>query len=96
MLDQFEKEHSISGYMVFTMDVGFSSPLSDLSNAIKCTEDILMEYYGVNDRDTVEIRLRKYLVHKGDEFMKISIYPSRRKNVDLRLNYRKGEAICGL
>lgn len=74
---------NLSGNLTFCMEVGFSSPLSDLSNAMKAIEDVLSEYFGFNDRQIVRIELDKLLVNKGDEYMKITIKKSR-KNIDRR------------
>ena len=96
LLEQYPPDVAMGGYLSMKMDCGFSSPLADLSNAIKATEDIIMEYYGLNDRHIVSINMRKYLVYKGDEFINVRIVKSRRKNVDLRRFYKRGEGICGM
>lgn len=86
----------MDGYLSLTMNCGFSSSLSDLSNAIKATEDVVMEYHGLNDRNIVDIKMKKYLVYKGDEFIVFKLTKSRRKNVDLRKYYKRGEEVCGM
>lgn len=96
LLQEYQKEHGIHGNMVMYLSVGFSSKAADLSNALKAIEDVLMEYFGMDDKRTVDIHLRKYYVYRGDEFIKVKITRSRRKNVDLRLNYKKGDNPCGL
>jgi len=90
LLKEYDKKiYNLDGNLNMTMDVGFSSPLSDLSNAIKAIEDIVAEYFSFNDRMIVEIHMRKFLVHKGDEFIQIDLKKSRRRKIDLRLKKRK-------
>lgn len=81
---------SLKGNLVLSMEVGFSSPLSDLSNAIKSTEDVLAEYFSFNDRMIVSIKMNKYLVNKGSEYMIIKINKTN-KNIDRRVKYVKGK-----
>ena len=76
-------KYKLNGNLKLAMTVGFSSPLSDLSNSIKGIEDVLAEYLGINDRQIVAIELNKVLVNKGDEFMDISLSKVNR-NIDLR------------
>jgi len=78
------------------MSLGFSSKASDLSNGLKAAEDVIMEYFGMDDKYTVDIQLTKYYVYRGDEFMKVTLTPNRRKNVDLRRFYKKGDSVCGM
>lgn len=73
----------LSGNLVMDMEVGFSSPLNDLSNSIKGTEDILAEWLGFNDRQIVTMVLNKFLVKKGDEYIKVTLRKTK-KNVDRR------------
>lgn len=65
------------------IEVGFSSPLSDLSNCNKGIEDIVAEYFEFNDRMIIDIVLVKYLVDKGKEYINLSV-KSTRRNYDLR------------
>ncbi len=91
LLKEYDKKiYNLDGNLSLTMDVGFSSPLSDLSNAIKATEDLIAEYFSFNDRFVVEIHMRKFLVHKGNEFINIDLKKSRRRKIDLRLTTKKG------
>jgi hypothetical protein len=69
--------------MVLTMEVGFSSPLSDASNAVKGIEDVVAEYFGFNDRQIVTVHIDKYLVDKGSEYTHIKLR-STNKNIDRR------------
>ena len=74
---------NLSGNLQIIMEVGFSSPLSDLSNSIKSIEDVVAEYFDFNDRQVVTIHMDKYLVNKGDEFIHMIVKKSR-KNIDRR------------
>ena len=79
---------NLTGNLTLHIEVGFSSPLSDLSNCIKGIEDILCEWLSFDDRQIVSMKLDKYLVNKGEEYMKISICKTRKK-VDKRVKYGK-------
>lgn len=50
---------------------GFSSKLSDADNILKPLLDILQLKYKFNDRDIKELYIRKELVKKGNEFIKL-------------------------
>lgn len=54
---------------------GFSNQCSDIDNPVKPLLDILQKKYGFNDKSIFELNLRKNIVQKGDEFIKIGIYP---------------------
>jgi len=86
--EKFKAPVKLTGNLSLSLEVGFSNSLSDLSNAIKSVEDVLAEYLGFNDKQIVQIELSKYLVHKGDEYMKVSIFKTR-KNIDRRGNGKK-------
>lgn len=73
----------LEGNLTLKVEVGFSSPLSDLSNCLKAFEDCISEHFGFNDRQVVHIELDKWLVNKGSEFIKATIGKSR-KNIDRR------------
>lgn len=81
--ENYDNNVNLNGNLALSMEVGFSSPLSDLSNAIKGVEDVLCEYFGFNDRQIVYIEMSKKLVKKGSEYMKIHLKKSRR-----RIDYR--------
>lgn len=55
------------------MTVAFSNKLSDIDNFIKPFLDILQKRYGFNDRDVYELRVRKVVVKKGEEYIDFSI-----------------------
>lgn len=77
------EEYVLKGNLALKLRVGFSSSLSDLSNAIKAIEDIVAGYFKFNDRQIVYIQLEKVLVNKGEEFMELTINKTNRK-VDYR------------
>lgn len=83
LLKEYDSNVNLSGNLSFHMEVGFSSPLSDLSNAIKGLEDVLCEYFKFNDRQIVQITMEKRLVDKGCEYVKVYIKKSR-KRIDYR------------
>ena len=54
---------------------GFSNSGSDIDNPVKPILDILQKKYGFNDKSIFELNIRKCIVDKGKEFVKIGIYP---------------------
>ena len=52
---------------------GFSSPLSDLDNPVKMLLDILQKKYRFNDKEVFELNVKKEIVKKKAEFIKIEI-----------------------
>jgi len=90
--DNYPDPVNLKGNLVLTMEVGFSSSLSDLSNSVKGIEDCIASFYNFNDRQIISIRLEKYLVNKGDEYIKLKLRGSKR-DIDRRVKYgrkRKG------
>ena len=59
-------------YRVF-YEFGFSSPLADYDNPCKPIGDILQKKYGFNDREIFEAHIRKHMVKRGKEYIKIKI-----------------------
>ena len=57
----------------FELVFGFSNKAADIDNPIKPTFDILQEKYGFNDKEIYQLNVRKEIVKKGDEFIKIKI-----------------------
>jgi Holliday junction resolvase RusA-like endonuclease len=49
------------------------SKLSDLDNPVKPCLDILQKKYSINDRDVMEMRVKKIHVKKGQEFIRFQI-----------------------
>lgn len=59
-------------YRVF-YEFGLSNKLSDWDNPIKATQDCLQKKYGFNDNEIYEAHVRKRIVKKGQEYIKIKI-----------------------
>lgn len=76
--------YCFKGDLLLVLEVGFSSKASDLDNSFKGLIDILSEKLAFNDKQLCEIRAKKYLVHRGDEFVKITLKKSNRKDINLR------------
>lgn len=55
------------------IELGFSSKLADIDNPVKMIIDILQKKYGFNDRDIIELNIKKTLVKKGNEYFKFNI-----------------------
>lgn len=83
ILNEYDSNVNLKGNLSLYLEVGFSSPLSDLSNAIKGLEDLLCEYFRFDDRQIVHIEMNKFLVNKGEEYIKAQVKKSR-KNIDRR------------
>jgi len=54
-------------------EFGFSNKASDWDNPVKPLQDVLQKKYGFNDRDIYEGIVRKVVVKKGEEFIKVEI-----------------------
>jgi Holliday junction resolvase RusA-like endonuclease len=52
---------------------GFSNKASDIDNPTKPILDILQKKYGFDDKQVQELNLKKELVTKGNEFIKLDI-----------------------
>jgi len=52
---------------------GFSSNSSDLDNPAKLILDIFQKKYSINDKNIWELKIKKEIVKKGQEFFKFSI-----------------------
>lgn len=52
---------------------GFSSKLADIDNPLKPILDVLQKKYGFDDRQIYELNVKKEIVKKGDEFIKLQI-----------------------
>lgn len=83
LAENYTKDVDLSGNLVLSLETGFSSPLADLSNSIKGAEDVVAEYFNFNDRHIVSINMDKYLVPKGEEYIKLTIKKTK-KNIDRR------------
>lgn len=60
-------------YIVLTIEFGFSSKLSDIDNCVKSLADCLVKKYGVDDRYIYELKVKKFIVSKGKEFIRFKI-----------------------
>lgn len=54
-------------------EFGFSNSQSDYDNPTKPTQDILQKKYGFNDNEIYEATIRKVIVKKGKEYVKVRI-----------------------
>ncbi len=52
---------------------GFSSNGSDIDNPVKPLLDILQKKYGFNDNQIFELNIKKEIVKKNKEFIKLNI-----------------------
>ena len=52
---------------------GFSSVSADIDNPIKPILDILQKKYNFNDKQIYELNVKKEIVKKGNEFIKLKI-----------------------
>ena len=51
------------------IQLGFSSPLSDIDNPLKPLIDILQKKYGINDKHIEILHIEKQIVKKNNEFI---------------------------
>ena len=54
-------------------EFGFSNSQSDYDNPCKPLGDILQKKYGFNDKDIYEACIRKRIVKKGEEYIRIRV-----------------------
>lgn len=54
-------------------EFGFSNLQSDIDNAVKQTTDVLSKKYGFNDMYVMELNVKKFVVEKGQEYIKFNI-----------------------
>ena len=55
------------------VEFGFSNKNCDIDNPVKLLLDTMQLKYGFNDRSIVELNLKKFLVKKGREYIKIKL-----------------------
>lgn len=60
-------------HLSLCMKVGLSNVQSDLSNSLKCFEDILQKKYDFNDRNIYKIIMLRDVVEKGGEYIDFNI-----------------------
>lgn len=63
-----------------TIEAGFSSNSSDLSNILKQFEDIICKKYGLNDKWNYQIHMYKKLVAKGEDYIAFDLSPINTQN----------------
>ena len=80
----YEQRVDLAGNLVLTLEIGYSSPLSDVSNGVKSIEDIVAEYFKFNDKQVVTLHADKFLVDKGKEYMSLKIVKTT-KDIDRRV-----------
>jgi len=61
------------GKLYVSIEFGFSSKASDIDNAVKAFLDCLQAKYGFNDNRVYEMHLTKFIVDKGEEYIKFKI-----------------------
>ena len=54
-------------------EFGFSNLQSDIDNAVKQTTDVLSKKYLFNDMYVMELNVKKFVVAKGQEYIKFNI-----------------------
>lgn len=54
-------------------EFGFSTRLADYDNPCKPLGDILQKKYGFNDNEIYEAHIRKVIVKKGEEYIRVRI-----------------------
>ena len=59
-------------YKLF-IEVGFSNSASDIDNICKPFIDILQKKYFINDKDIIELNVKKFIVKKGSEYISFKI-----------------------
>jgi len=63
----------LTGCLKVKIEYGFSSKLSDIDNPCKTFLDCLVKKYGFDDRQIYELKQKKTIVKKGEEFIKFKI-----------------------
>lgn len=61
------------GKLKIYFEFGFSNSQSDIDNPVKPILDILQKKYGFNDSQVYEMNVKKEIVKKGSEYIKIEI-----------------------
>jgi Holliday junction resolvase RusA-like endonuclease len=67
-----KKELPPKPYSIY-FEFGLSSKLADYDNCVKVLQDVLCKKYDFDDRDIIEGRVKKILVAKGEEYIKVKI-----------------------
>lgn len=61
------------GKIKINFEFGFSNSQSDIDNPVKPILDILQKKYNFNDSQVYEMNVKKEIVKKGSEYIKIDI-----------------------
>ena len=56
------------------IEFGYSSSSSDIDNGLKCFIDCLQKKYEFNDKNIIELFVRKNKVSKGSEYILFNFY----------------------
>ncbi len=60
-------------HLQIDLTFGFSSKLADIDNPLKPILDVLQKKYGFDDRQIYALNVKKEIVKKGSEFIKLQI-----------------------
>lgn len=63
----------LNGDLSISFEFGFSNASSDLDNPVKPLLDIMQKKYGFNDKQVVELNIKKTKTCKGREYIKFEI-----------------------
>jgi hypothetical protein len=61
-------------------EFGFSSKLSDTSNAIKSSEDLIADHFSYNDKQNKRVTTESFIVDKGEENIAFKLEKIKTKN----------------
>ena len=62
------------GRLILTIEAGLSNRNADVDNVLKPFIDVLQKKYHFNDRMIYEMRIKKTIVKRGQEYLKWCIY----------------------
>lgn len=79
----FDPTKKVVGTYKLELEIGVSNSAFDASNAIKPFEDILSGHFKFNDKIIFFVSCRKYVVYKGEEFLRFK-FAQFRGQWDLR------------
>lgn len=66
-----DRDFEVGDKMRIVICFGFSNKQSDIDNCIKPILDILQKKYGFNDSHIYELEVRKTIVKKGEEYIRL-------------------------
>tara|TARA_R110000772_G_scaffold143235_1_gene252717 strand:- start:1525 stop:1890 length:366 start_codon:yes stop_codon:yes gene_type:complete len=73
MLRMLKPEDVPEGELAVMVEIGFANKASDIDNPLKPLLDILSKKYGFNDNKIYSLLVRKKIVKKGEEYIKVEI-----------------------